>query len=132
MGHTAAVAEAEAEVVYINFQLKLIKRFSLQVMIAFMQKVKTTRTVQLDSLWDFNVAETNQREVVPSESTSSSSMLKPRPKMAVQNDIISPKLHQWRLGVGPVKSENVAADEKESVPSQPEFYIQAGSVGNVE
>ncbi|GJW31885.1 hypothetical protein Tco_0051917 [Tanacetum coccineum] len=35
------------------------------------------------------------------------------------------------LGVGRVKSENVAADEKESVPSEPEFCIEAGSVGNV-
>ncbi|GJR56173.1 hypothetical protein Tco_1406694, partial [Tanacetum coccineum] len=36
-----------------------------------------------------------------------------------------------RLGVARVKSENVAADEKESVPSEPEFCIEAGSVGNV-
>ncbi|GJW94345.1 hypothetical protein Tco_0174017 [Tanacetum coccineum] len=36
-----------------------------------------------------------------------------------------------KLGVGPVKSENVAADEKESVPSEPEFCLEAGSVGNV-
>ncbi|GKD59010.1 hypothetical protein Tco_1296519, partial [Tanacetum coccineum] len=35
------------------------------------------------------------------------------------------------LGVGPVKSKNVAADEKESVPSEPEFCIEAGSVDNV-
>ncbi|GJY97085.1 histone-lysine N-methyltransferase, H3 lysine-9 specific SUVH4 isoform X1 [Tanacetum coccineum] len=33
-----------------------------------------------------------------------------------------------RLGAGSVKSENVAADEKES---EPEFCIEAGSVGNV-
>ncbi|GJW83328.1 hypothetical protein Tco_0156473 [Tanacetum coccineum] len=38
---------------------------------------------------------------------------------------------QRRLGAGPVKCENVAADEKESIPSKPEFYIEAGSVGNV-
>ncbi|GJW73411.1 hypothetical protein Tco_0132781 [Tanacetum coccineum] len=36
-----------------------------------------------------------------------------------------------RLAVGPVKCENVAADEKESIPSKPEFCIEAGSVGNV-
>ncbi|GKA77502.1 histone-lysine N-methyltransferase, H3 lysine-9 specific SUVH4-like protein, partial [Tanacetum coccineum] len=36
-----------------------------------------------------------------------------------------------RLGARPVKCENVAADEKESMPSKPEFCIKAGSVGNV-
>ncbi|GKB62839.1 hypothetical protein Tco_0919025, partial [Tanacetum coccineum] len=34
-----------------------------------------------------------------------------------------------RLGVGPVQAENVAADEKESIPSETEFCIEAGSVG---
>ncbi|PWA78098.1 hypothetical protein CTI12_AA216930 [Artemisia annua] len=42
----------------------------------FMYKVKATRTVQLDSLCDFGVAETSQKEAVPSESTSSSNTIK--------------------------------------------------------
>ncbi|GKA72753.1 hypothetical protein Tco_0778969 [Tanacetum coccineum] len=37
----------------------------------------------------------------------------------------------WRLGVDPVQAENIAADEKESIPSEPEFCIEAGSVGNL-
>nr|GEW83787.1 protein TPX2-like [Tanacetum cinerariifolium] len=41
-----------------------------------MQKVTTTRTVQLDILCDFSVAETSQKEHVPSESTSSSNTIK--------------------------------------------------------
>nr|GEV24074.1 reverse transcriptase domain-containing protein [Tanacetum cinerariifolium] len=38
---------------------------------------------------------------------------------------------QRRLGARPVKCKNVAVDEKESIPSKPEFCIEAESVGNV-
>nr|GFA47841.1 histone-lysine N-methyltransferase, H3 lysine-9 specific SUVH4-like [Tanacetum cinerariifolium] len=36
-----------------------------------------------------------------------------------------------RMGAVSAKSENLAVDEKESIPSEPEFCIEAGSVGNV-
>nr|GEZ52379.1 hypothetical protein [Tanacetum cinerariifolium] len=35
-----------------------------------------------------------------------------------------------RMGAVSAKSENLAVDKKESIPSEPEFCIEAGSVGN--
>ncbi|GJX16119.1 hypothetical protein Tco_0216951 [Tanacetum coccineum] len=57
--------------------------------------------------------------------------IKRKQKKELNSDSRAKKSKYRRLGAGPVKCENVAADEKESIPSKPEFYIEAGSVGNL-
>ncbi|GKA65842.1 histone-lysine N-methyltransferase, H3 lysine-9 specific SUVH4-like protein, partial [Tanacetum coccineum] len=57
--------------------------------------------------------------------------IKRKQKKELNSDSRAKKSKYRRLGAGPVKCKNVAADEKESIPSKPEFCIEAGSVGNV-
>nr|GEV49792.1 hypothetical protein [Tanacetum cinerariifolium] len=54
-----------------------------------------------------------------------------RIKSVYNNKKITLNLGEQEVSAGPVKCENVAADEKESIPSKPEFCIEAGSVRNV-
>nr|GEX30817.1 protein TPX2 [Tanacetum cinerariifolium] len=76
-----------------------------------MHKVKTTRTVQLDSLCDFSVAETSQKEAVTSESTSSSNTIK--------NVTLEPEKQIAKIEHDPAeKKENVISKEAKDEHSE--------------
>ncbi|KAI3744942.1 hypothetical protein L1987_58040 [Smallanthus sonchifolius] len=71
----------------------------------FMHKIKTTRTVQLDSLCDFSQTETSQKESVPSEATNSSN--------SMNNITVEPEKQSAKTELDP-------ADSKEDVTSKDE------------
>ncbi|KAI3795295.1 hypothetical protein L1987_37946 [Smallanthus sonchifolius] len=79
----------------------------------FMHKIKTTRTVQLDSLCDFNQTEISQKESVPSEATNSSD--------SMNNITVEPEKQSAKTELDPLDSkEDVTSkdEQNESLPKQ--------------